>query len=293
MGTFVDDVSGKVRSGWVLGLFVVIAAGAYGVGSAAVSFLGLYPKDPLTLDDGYLFFTTMVMLAAALGATVVCALLLKAEVGLPRARWARHLLFGIALGGGLVALAVVIPVVAGQGSLSFTTGSFGAVAASAAMQLAILGPTSIGEELLMRGVPLRALVRGTRPWIAVALTGGVFGVMHLMNPGASMVAALNVALVGLWFGALTLRTSLWTAIGAHLAWNWFEGFVFGQPVSGIKPGRSLFEAPVELSGFFSGGDFGPEASGLTTVLLLLATAATVLWPKTLDTPRHFAEEPPQ
>ena len=143
----------------------------------------------------------------------------------------------------------------------------------------ILGPTSVGEELLLRGVVMRQLAIVTRPWIAVALTGCAFGLMHLVNPGASWIAALNVALVGLWFGVLAIRTSLWTSIGAHLAWNWFEGFVLGQPVSGIAPGTSLFAGSVQPRGFFSGGDFGPEASGLTTVLLAIATLVCALWPK--------------
>jgi membrane protease YdiL (CAAX protease family) len=279
VGIFLDEAGQKLRSGWVIAVFAIVAAGAYATGSIAVTILGLHPAAPLSLDDLNLFFTTMVMLVAAGIATVICVVALKADAGLPRDRAVSDTLIGVAAGAGLVTLAVGIPVVAGQGGLTLYDGALGALALGAFKQALILVPTSVGEELLLRGVVLRQLAAGTRPWIAVALTGGVFGLMHLMNPDATGVAALNVALVGLWFGVLAIRTSLWTAMGAHAAWNWFEGFVLGQPVSGINPGASLFAGTVEASGFFSGGEFGPEASGLTTVLLAVATVACVMWPK--------------
>jgi uncharacterized protein len=279
VGLFLDDTGRTLRSGWVIVLFALVAAVTYFIGSAAVGLLGLYPSAPLRLDDFTLFFTTLVMLGASGLATLVCALALKAQIGLPTNRALKNTFLGLGLGAALVTLAVAIPAVAGQGALTLYEGSLGALALAGLRQLLVLAPTSVGEELLLRGVVLRQLAIGTRPWIAVALTGCAFGVMHLLNPSASPIAALNVALVGLWFGVLAIRTSLWTSIGAHVAWNWFEGFVFGQPVSGIIPGPSLFAGSVQATGFFSGGDFGPEASGLTTVLLALATAASVSWPK--------------
>ena len=279
MGILLNDATGKLRSGWVIFVFAALAGFSYFVGSAAVAILGLEPRSPLSLDDVRLFFTTAVMLAAAGFASLICALALKAEVGLPRHRALSHTLVGLGLGAAVVTLAVVIPVAAGHGTLHLYAGPLGALALAAATHALILVPTSIGEELLLRGVVMRQLALGTRPWLAVALTGSAFGVMHLLNPSASPIAALNVALVGLWFGVLAIRTSLWTSIAAHASWNWFEGFVLGQPVSGINPGTSLFAGTVQTSGFFSGGDFGPEASGLTTVLLALATIAAAAWPK--------------
>ena len=92
------------------------------------------------------------------------------------------------------------------------------------------------------------------------------------------MSTFNVALVGWWFGALVVRTgSLWTAIAMHVSWNFCEGFVFGAPVSGLHPGVSLLRASVEPRGFWSGGQFGPEASGLTAVLLATGLLVTVAW----------------
>lgn len=292
MGIFVDATTAKLRSGWMVALFAGVATGTYAVLSFCVALLGLYPQAPLSLDDAHLLANTGVMLCAATVPTLVCVFALKADAGLPRPPALRHLALGAAMGAGLVALAVVVPAAAGQGAITFSPGAFRPLLLAALGQFLILAPTSIGEELLLRGVVLRQLASGTRPWLAVLLTGGLFGVMHLVNPNASAIAALNVALVGLWFGVLALRTSLWTAIGAHVAWNWFEGFFFGQPVSGINPGHSLFGGTVTPPGFFSGGDFGPEASGLTAVLLVAATLVALAWPKSLDTAPQFPWKPP-
>jgi membrane protease YdiL (CAAX protease family) len=275
---FVDAASGKLRSAWVIAIFAVLAAGTFGGTSAIVALLQLYPRTPLSLEDGYLVFSSMTMLAAAGVPTIICALAFKAEVGLPRPRAPRDLALGVALGAALISLTVWIPVLLGHGTTRLFAGSVGATLLSGLQQLFTLGPTAVGEELLLRGVVLRQLAAGTRPWLAVLLTGGCFGLMHLNNPDSSWIAAVNVALVGLWFGVLALRTTLWTALAAHVAWNWFEGFVYGQPVSGILSGHSLFVGSTHGRGFFDGGAFGPEASGLTTVLLVLATLAAALWP---------------
>ena len=112
------------------------------------------------------------------------------------------------------------------------------------------------------------------------VSSAVFGVMHVLNPSSSWIAVVLIALVGIWFGLLRLKSgALWMPIGAHLGWNFFEGFVWGQPVSGGFPKDSLFIAESDsTSTFWSGGDFGPEAAGVTAVVLALAIAATLMRP---------------
>ena len=279
MSLFLDDTGRTLRSGWVVAIFSVVAAGTFGICNAVIGLLRLYPRIPLSLDDGYLFFNSTAMVIAAGVPSLICALVLRADLGAPLRRLARDLPLGVFIGAGLVSCAVLIPVAAGQGTLNRFDEAGARVLQSGLQQLFTLGPTAVGEELMLRGVILRQLAAGTRPWIAVALTGVTFGLMHLLNPDASAIAAVNVALVGVAFGVLALRTSLWASIGAHVAWNWLEGFFYGQPVSGIRSGHALFLGAVHDRGFFFGGEFGPEASGLTTVVLVLATLVAALWPR--------------
>ena len=267
------DAHGRVRSGWVLLVFTLIAGLAMYV-SAALLKAVMSPalrKDP---DWGFIRFS-LPTLTCALLATWFCVKFFREETGLvkPKTLW-----LGLAAGAAALTLAVVIPAVLGYGTLGLPIWPAGAVAVSGLAQLLTAGPSSIGEELLFRGVAFKALSRGTHPLAAIGLTALLFGAVHLSNPNASYVAAANVALVGVWFGLIAWRISLFASIGLHLAWNWFEGFVFGQPVSGFASGAALFHASWAANrSFWSGGDFGPEASGWTAVVLVACIACTLFF----------------
>lgn len=192
------------------------------------------------------------------------------------------MLCGFLFGALAITVACTIPVLVGASTLRLGEGHL--IQAGLA-QFITLAPAGIGEELLLRGVAFQALRRGVGDRWAVTLSGTLFGAMHLLNPHASLTAALIIALVGLWFGAARVRSgSVWMPIGLHLAWNFFEGFVFGQPVSGLGPGTSLFVTTIGEPGFWSGGAFGPEAAGWTAVVLAGALGLTLAWPSRADAP---------
>lgn len=264
---------GRVRSGWVLMVFIVVA-GLTGVLASEVMKAMMTPSLVHDANWGSIRFS-LPSLTAGLVATWFCVKVFREETGLvkPPTIW-----LGLAAGAAALVLAVVVPAVLGYGSLGFPIWPAGEIALSGLAQVLTVGPSSIGEELLFRGVPFKALSRGTHPLFAIGLTGVIFGAVHLSNPNATLVAAANIALVGVWFGLIAWRISLFASIGLHLAWNWFEGFVFGQPVSGLPSQAALFHAtwPAEGS-FWSGGDFGPEASGWTAVVLVAAIICTLFF----------------
>ena len=125
------------------------------------------------------------------------------------------------------------------------------------------------EELLFRGILFRWIEEFGGSWLALAVTSALFGAAHLMNPNASAVAAIGIALeAGVMLGAAYMLTRrLWLAIGIHAAWNFTQGQVWDIPVSGTFV-RGLVEA--ELSGppLLSGGPFGLEASVIAMVVAL-------------------------
>lgn len=270
----VKDGLGRVRSGWVLLTFAAANAVLYFALMALTALVGLYPKSPTRLDDWGLLGTSSAVLFSALGASLLCKLLFKAELGL-------HPPVGRGLAIGAVAGIAAISI-ASLGGLAVENASItwgGATLGAGLMQLAAIGPTSVGEELLIRGVVLRQLARGINATVAIVATGAFFGVMHLGNPNVSLIAAANIALVGSWFGLLVWRTgTLWTSIALHVVWNWFEGFVYGTPVSGLIPGPSVFAIDSgTIPGFWTGGRFGPEAAGITTAMLVAANLLTLAW----------------
>jgi membrane protease YdiL (CAAX protease family) len=168
----------------------------------------------------------------------------------------------------LVAAASLVPFVAGHEGIEGPALGGRALIAGGVAWLGILAAQSAAEEIFVRGLILRKLASSIGTTAAVIGTGALFGLLHLKNPGATLVAALDIALVGVLFGALVVKTgSLWFTIGLHIAWNWCEGFVLGQPVSGIDLDASLLRRVWADDVTWSGGSFGPEASVVTALLV--------------------------
>lgn len=139
--------------------------------------------------------------------------------------------------------------------------------------------TGFAEELMLRLIVFRLLMRAFGLWPALALSAALFGALHLANPNATAIAAMAIAIeAGLMLAAFYLLNGrIWIAVGVHVAWNFAQGSIFGARVSGMADAGSLFvSAPVAGSpDWLSGGAFGPEAS-LPAVIVGLAIFVVVL-----------------
>lgn len=147
---------------------------------------------------------------------------------------------------------------------------------------------SVTEELLARGYQLRNLAEGlngrgvgARPslLIAWAVSSLLFGLLHLFNPNATWYAILGLALAGFFLGYGYLVTgNLAIPIGVHLTWNFFQGNIFGFPVSGnVFDSVTLFAIQQSGPSLWTGGAFGPEAGLLGYCATLLGIGLTALW----------------
>ena len=133
------------------------------------------------------------------------------------------------------------------------------------------------EELLSRGYHLQNLESGLNTFWAVFLSSAVFGVMHLGNPNATWISAAGILLAGIFLAYGYLRTrQLWLPIGLHIGWNFFEGVVFGFPVSGLDIYR-LTRITVDGPELWTGGAFGPEAGLVLIVGLILGFALIYIY----------------
>lgn len=146
-----------------------------------------------------------------------------------------------------------------------------------ALSLVLYLLVGVQEELLFRGYQLQNLIDGTRLPLGIALSSFLFGASHLRNPAASWPALLGITLAGLLLSWAWFRThSLWLPIGLHTGWNFFEGTVFGFPVSGLD-GFHLVRHRVAGPPLLTGGAFGPEAGLLLLPGLLLAAYLVLLY----------------
>lgn len=125
------------------------------------------------------------------------------------------------------------------------------------------------EELLSRGYHLQTIASGTNMFWGVFISSSIFGVLHLGNPHATWVSALGILFAGLFLAYGYLATGqLWLPIGLHIGWNFFEGVVFGFPVSGLDVYR-LTRITVTGPEVWTGAEFGPEAGLILLPGLLL------------------------
>lgn len=272
------DRDGRVRVGWVVGAFALLGVLTYALVAWAFIEQGLIKLwAPRRLDSPALLFETLPTLLAAAVATLACRALFREPAGLADARGLRHAGLGAAWGLAAGCAAVLVPVAVGALALSPSPKPALEIAKMGLLQLATLGPAGLAEELFMRGLAFQAVRRRLGDAVAVLASGLVFGLLHLDNPEGSWVSTLIIALVGCWFALLTVRSgSVWMAVGVHVSWNWVEGFLFGQPVSGHPAASPAFSSTVAASaGFWVGGPFGPEAAGWTVVVLAVALLATV------------------
>ena len=133
------------------------------------------------------------------------------------------------------------------------------------------------EELLSRGYHLQTLESGLNTFWAVLISSSVFGALHLGNPNASWISTLGILLAGLFLALPYILTrQLWLSIGLHIGWNFFEGVVFGFPVSGLDTFH-LLQHTVSGPELWTGGAFGPEAGLLVIPAIILGSLLVVAY----------------
>jgi membrane protease YdiL (CAAX protease family) len=140
--------------------------------------------------------------------------------------------------------------------------------------LAIALGAAFGEELTFRGGVFRVLEDGFGTAVALIASAVAFGLIHALNPGATVVSTAAIALEsGVLLGlAYAATRSLWLPIGLHFGWNFTEGGIFGASVSG-RAYHGVFDFSVTGPDILTGGAFGPEASVVAVAISLAASFA--------------------
>ncbi|HNT53074.1 MAG TPA: type II CAAX endopeptidase family protein [Anaerolineaceae bacterium] len=291
---FWNPTEKRARSIWRLALqaaFMLVAAilvsiiplGFIAIVSTAI------PLGSWVTDIG----VTICLLLAVLISLWLAGLILDhrplADFGLHLSRdWWLDFFFGLALGAVLLGIIFCIELAAGwitiPGTLQVRVSgpSFGFVWGLVLMQFISVG---IYEELWFRGYILRNLAEGlnfggknprTALIIAYVVSSAVFGLFHIINPNASFMSTFNIILAGLFIGlGFILTGELAIPIGIHITWNFFQGAVFGFPVSGTTSAATLIGIQQAGPELWTGGAFGPEA-GLTG-FLAMALGSLLIW----------------
>jgi membrane protease YdiL (CAAX protease family) len=185
---------------------------------------------------------------------------------------------GLALGGLLIAGDVGAIACLGSVQFQFHLSRHLVLRSAAVAVLLLFG--ALLEELSFRGYPFQKLTQACGGFWAVVILSALFGALHLGNPdsgGWLSWSFFNTLAVGVVFALARIRSgSLWFSFGLHFGWNLFQGAIFGLPVSGLHEFASLVTASAHGSVAVTGGDYGPEASAVCSVVLV-ASVPLVWW----------------
>jgi membrane protease YdiL (CAAX protease family) len=221
--------------------------------------------------------------------------------------WWIDLCFGLVLGAGLQMAIFAVQLAAGWIEITATWHvnspglSFGAAMAYALIDCILVG---FYEELFSRGYQLKNLSEGMRGVlgsrgaviVSVLLSSAVFGLMHLLNEHASALGTFNIFVAGTFLAVgYALTGELAIPIGIHIAWNFFQGSVFGFPVSGYQHPASIISVRPVGEPLVTGGAFGPEAGLIGLWACMLGIYVIIAWVRmrytTACTRPHVAEAP--
>lgn len=205
-------------------------------------------------------------------------------------QWWSDLLFGLVLGAALMTFIFLVELAFGWVKISGTFQS--SSPAQSFISVAIYGlffflVVGIQEELMFRGYILRNLAEGLNlPWLTpqsalilgYLISAMVFGVLHIANPNATVISTINIIIAGLLMGlGLILTGELALPIGLHVTWNYFEGYVFGFPVSGLSSAGNFIGIQQGGPTQWTGGAFGPEAGLISLGAMLVGAGLILAW----------------
>ena len=142
-----------------------------------------------------------------------------------------------------------------------------------------LAIAAFGEELLFRGIMLNGLVHISKSRVlAVIVTSILFGIAHAGNPNATTLSIVSNGLGGLMYSvAFLLADSIWLPFAIHFAWNFFQGPIFGFPVSGMQFGGMVAQLIQSDQLWLFGGKYGPEGGIIGIAFRLIVILLTVLY----------------
>jgi len=125
------------------------------------------------------------------------------------------------------------------------------------------------EEIYGRGFIMSTLRQTRSVPVIVIVSSIIFALLHSGNSGIGILPYINLTLVGLFFAYIYLKSgNIWMCIGYHITWNYFQGNVYGFPVSGMDT-KGIITTMYEKNNIINGGQFGPEGGLLVTVVILI------------------------
>lgn len=227
----------------------------------------------------------LISLFATVATTLICILYCRkiekrsmASMGFRKSGWLGRYLKGFAIGTAMLLLCALILWLTGDLDFAFAKNIPVLYILAFFVGFVIQG---MSEEVLVRGYFMVSLGNRCHTAVAVGISSVAFALLHLANPGISLLALLNLTLFGVFMAVYVLRTDdLWGACAIHSAWNFAQGNLVGIRVSGMTqmPTVAIMN-PVGERALLHGGAFGLEGGLIVTFVTLAAIALTLFLPQ--------------
>lgn len=335
MSLFHNKVEGRLRAPWRIALnfllFFIgtnISGAAAGIAGVSISMaLGWLPLETLSNPENMtdtvmnlLLSSPLVFFLSSVGSLLVIVIVTAVSARwIDRRRftdyglnislnWWGDLAFGLLLGAVLISGIFLFERQAGWLRITGYMQSPNNLAFLPAFLMMLLSFLAVGiyEELLVRGYQMRNIAEGlhtekvskfTALILSYILTSAWFSLLHLFNPNTSLASVINLVVSGFFLGlGMVLTGRLALPIGLHITWNFFQGTIFGFPVSGLNTKTSLIAIKITGPTLWTGGDFGPEAGLIGLVAMLLGMGAILMYVKlsnrSLSAAAHLSEYRP-
>jgi membrane protease YdiL (CAAX protease family) len=138
---------------------------------------------------------------------------------------------GAAVGVGAAALVVGVALLAHAANIVNSPPSVGMLAVG--LVVSLLG--AVRDELLLRGVVLRATRELLPTWAALVVCGAAAAAARFGVEGAAGLVLAGEVVKGVVLGAIWVKDrGAWTAVAANTAWTWTIGSVVGGGLLDVR-----------------------------------------------------------
>jgi membrane protease YdiL (CAAX protease family) len=287
----------NIRAGWRILMYAALTAGCAPAALAGYYALGgLVPAGTIQQEaelEAMILINVLLCAAGLLPALIMLRFVDRRPFG--SLGYGAHGRVAVELGqGALLGCLMVTVIFVIEAAAAWIRPEPSGIGLNQAARLGLLyGATFVTaaalEELLARGYILQGLVQGLGRIPAVLITSFLFGLGHAVNPHAGAFSVLNTTVAGIWLCAAYLKCrSLWLPTSLHVSWNFVLAFVYGFPVSGLDVSLPLIRQEERGPDWVTGGDYGPEAGILGTVVFLAGTVLILRLKSIQPSPRASA-----
>lgn len=249
-------------------------------------------------EMGLLPYGVLMLVRLALDLLVVAGVLVilrRPWPGFPLTgpRTTRLTLVGLAIGLLVMTGAILAIIVGGGATVTAPAGTVASVTGYGTGWLAFDYLGAAGEELYGR-VAVLLVAQSLIGWRgAILVSGLMFSVLHLGNPGADWVWLLRLFVQGMLLAFAVYRTgSIWWSVGYHTGWNWASAPLFGAAGSGFLDQGHLLDFKPIGSPWITGGTVGPEGSVYAFLAVLCAFVLLITATRDRETGKTVPDEIP-